>query len=109
MISNCSRFFTKALFVNTKPNLLTYPAFSLSRNLSIHLHQVLAMASESASSSPFKKIQIQRDDTAFDAYVIGKEDDLGIVVLQDWWGVDFEIKKHAIEAHSNCTCISFKN
>jgi len=48
-----------------------------------------------ASSSPFKKIQIQREDTAFDAYVVGKEDAPGIVVLQEWWGVDFEIKNHA--------------
>lgn len=31
----------------------------------------------------------------FDAYVIGKEDAPGIVVLQEWWGVDFEIKNHA--------------
>lgn len=53
----------KTPFVHTKPNLLTYPAFSLSRNLSIHLHQVRAMASDSASSSTFKKIKIQRDDT----------------------------------------------
>ncbi|CAI9761455.1 unnamed protein product [Fraxinus pennsylvanica] len=107
MISSCSRFFTKAIFVNTKPNLLTYPAFFLSRNLSIHLHQVSAVASESVSSSAFKKIQIQRDDAvsavasesvsssafkkiqiqrddaAFDAYVIGKEDAPGIVVLHE--------------------------
>lgn len=31
----------------------------------------------------------------FDAYVIGKEDAPGIVVLQEWWGVDYEIKNHA--------------
>lgn len=31
----------------------------------------------------------------FDAYVIGKDDAPGIVVLQEWWGVDFEIKNHA--------------
>lgn len=34
-------------------------------------------------------------DQAFDAYVVGKEDSPGIVVLQEWWGVDFEIKNHA--------------
>ncbi|CAA2961167.1 carboxymethylenebutenolidase homolog [Olea europaea subsp. europaea] len=56
---------------------------------------VRAMASDSASSSTFKKIKIQRDDTTFDAYVIGKEDAPGLVVLQEWWGVDFEIKNHA--------------
>ncbi|KAJ4730063.1 Protein usf [Melia azedarach] len=50
-----------------------------------------------SATSPFKKIQIQRDDTTFDAYVVGKEDAPGIVVLQEWWGVDFEIKNHAIK------------
>ncbi|XP_020238418.1 uncharacterized protein LOC109817550 [Cajanus cajan] len=49
------------------------------------------------ASSPFKKIQIQRDDTTFDAYVVGKEDAPGIVVIQEWWGVDFEIKNHAVK------------
>lgn len=47
------------------------------------------------ADSAFKKIQIQRDDTTFDAYVVGKEDAPGVVVLQEWWGVDFEIKNHA--------------
>ncbi|CAI0460354.1 unnamed protein product [Linum tenue] len=56
--------------------------------------QVRAMA---ASADSFKKIQIQREDTTFDAYVVGKEDAPGIVVLQEWWGVDFEIKNHAIK------------
>lgn len=32
---------------------------------------------------------------SFDAYVIGKDDAPGIVVVQEWWGVDFEIKNHA--------------
>ncbi|CAI0550816.1 unnamed protein product [Linum tenue] len=36
-------------------------------------------------------------DQTFDAYVVGKEDAPGIVVLQEWWGVDFEIKNHAIK------------
>ncbi|KAL5730027.1 carboxymethylenebutenolidase [Ranunculus cassubicifolius] len=50
------------------------------------------------SASPeFRKVQIQREDTTFDAYVVGKEDAPGIVVLQEWWGVDFEIKNHAIK------------
>ncbi|CAI9090122.1 OLC1v1024816C1 [Oldenlandia corymbosa var. corymbosa] len=53
------------------------------------------MASSAADSSPFKKVQIQRDDTTFDAYVIGKDDAPGIVVVQEWWGVDFEIKNNA--------------
>ncbi|KAH9330696.1 hypothetical protein KI387_002804, partial [Taxus chinensis] len=36
-----------------------------------------------------------RDDTTLDAYVMGKEDAPGVVVLQEWWGVDYEIKNHA--------------
>lgn len=31
----------------------------------------------------------------FDAYVVGKESAPGIVVLQEWWGVDYEIRNHA--------------
>jgi carboxymethylenebutenolidase len=52
-----------------------------------------AMASSAAPE--FQKIEIQRDDTTFNAYVVGKEDAPGIVVLQEWWGVDYEIKNHA--------------
>uniref|UniRef100_A0A2P2PI63 Uncharacterized protein MANES_13G068200 n=1 Tax=Rhizophora mucronata TaxID=61149 RepID=A0A2P2PI63_RHIMU len=87
----------------TSATLLKNPAFTVSslvRTLAPSLSgcrfQVRAMA-ESASASPFKKIQIQRDDTTFDAYVVGKEDAPGIVVLQEWWGVDFEIKNHAVK------------
>lgn len=52
-----------------------------------------------ATTTPleFKKVQITRDDTTFDAYIVGKEDAPGIVVLQEWWGVDFEIKNHALK------------
>ncbi|CAA0815472.1 alpha/beta-Hydrolases superfamily protein [Striga hermonthica] len=59
------------------------------------LRQVRAMATNSDVSSPFKKVQIERDNSTFDAYVIGRDDAPGIVVLQEWWGVDFEIKNHA--------------
>uniref|UniRef100_A0A0D6R4Q9 Dienelactone hydrolase domain-containing protein n=1 Tax=Araucaria cunninghamii TaxID=56994 RepID=A0A0D6R4Q9_ARACU len=52
-----------------------------------------AMASTAAPD--FQKIQIQREDMTFDAYVTGKQDAPGIVVLQEWWGVDYEIKNHA--------------
>lgn len=52
-----------------------------------------AMASSAALE--FEKIEIKRDDTTFNAYVVGKEDAPGIVVLQEWWGVDYEIKNHA--------------
>uniref|UniRef100_A0A453E3P0 Dienelactone hydrolase domain-containing protein n=1 Tax=Aegilops tauschii subsp. strangulata TaxID=200361 RepID=A0A453E3P0_AEGTS len=53
-----------------------------------------AMASDAASQ--FHKIQIQREDTTFDVYVVGKENAPGVVVLQEWWGVDYEVKNHAI-------------
>jgi len=33
----------------------------------------------------------------FDAYVVGREDAPGIVVIQEWWGVDYEIKNHAVK------------
>lgn len=49
-----------------------------------------------SASSQFQKVQIHRDDTTFDAYVVGKENAPGIVVIQEWWGVDFEIKNHAV-------------
>ncbi|XP_076931885.1 uncharacterized protein LOC143597194 [Bidens hawaiensis] len=49
------------------------------------------------STSELKKIQIQQEDTTFDAHVIGKDDAPGIVVIQEWWGVDFEIKNHALK------------
>jgi len=37
------------------------------------------------------------NDQTFDAYVVGKEDAPGIVVIQEWWGVDYEIKNHAVK------------
>lgn len=54
-------------------------------------------AAAAAGSAPFTKVRIQREDTAFDAYVVGKDNAPGIVVLQEWWGVDFEIKNHALK------------
>ncbi|BAT92154.1 uncharacterized protein HKW66_Vig0217650 [Vigna angularis] len=66
--------------------------FSLS-SISVPFHHSMA----TTASSPFKKIQIQRDDTTFDAYVVGREDAPGIVVIQEWWGVDYEIKNHAVK------------
>ncbi|KAK6157277.1 hypothetical protein DH2020_011525 [Rehmannia glutinosa] len=97
MMSYGSRLFTKTLFNKSKSTSST--AFSFIRThfpASCSLpHQVRAMATDSAASSPFKKVQIQRENTTFDAYVIGKDDAPGIVVLQEWWGVDFEIKNHA--------------
>ncbi|KAI3851251.1 hypothetical protein MKX03_002239 [Papaver bracteatum] len=72
--------------------------FSLARTLSPITSRLQIRSSMSTSVTPdFKKVQIQRDDLSFDAYVVGKEDAPGIVVLQEWWGVDFEIKNHAIK------------
>jgi carboxymethylenebutenolidase len=31
----------------------------------------------------------------FDAYVSGNQSAPGIVVLQEWWGVDYEVKNNA--------------
>ncbi|XP_055810854.1 uncharacterized protein LOC129880707 [Solanum dulcamara] len=91
MISTCSRILSGGLFIVNKPTHTTR-ARTLSPRLSGYRFQLRAMAD---SATPFKKVQIQRDDTIFDAYVIGKDDAPGIVVLQEWWGVDFEIKNHA--------------
>ncbi|XP_011100307.1 uncharacterized protein LOC105178517 [Sesamum indicum] len=98
MMSYGSRFFTKALFTKSKTASSSCTALSLVRThfaSSTSLPRVRAMATDSAASSPFKKVQIQRENTTFDAYVIGKDNAPGIVVLQEWWGVDFEIKNHA--------------
>ncbi|CAH8361519.1 unnamed protein product [Eruca vesicaria subsp. sativa] len=73
-----SRFFSSSLCRSSIP--------------SFHRSSIRSMA-----DSAFKKIQIQRDDTTFDAYVVGKDNAPGIVVIQEWWGVDFEIKNHAIK------------
>jgi dienelactone hydrolase len=50
-----------------------------------------------------EKVKIVRNGDGkieFDAYVVGKEGDPGIVVIQEWWGIDFEIKKHATDIAS---------
>ncbi|CAN6445356.1 unnamed protein product [Victoria cruziana] len=79
----------KPLFSPTLPRHLTRVASSkLPSSFSIR-----SMAT--SPSAEFQKIQIQGDDTTFDAYIIGKEGGPGLVVLQEWWGVDFEIKNHA--------------
>lgn len=92
MLCAGSRIFPKPLdllkFAASPHSPRTLPRPSLS--LLIQIRSAMA-----DSTSNFKKVQIQRGDTAFDAYVIGKDDAPGIVVLQEWWGVDFEIKNHA--------------
>ncbi|CAK9157976.1 unnamed protein product [Ilex paraguariensis] len=90
MVSYSSRIFTRTFPKST--------AFGLTRTLSpfstgSRLNQIRSMS----DSTQFKKIQIQRDDNTFDAYVVGKENAPGIVVLQEWWGVDFEVKNHALK------------
>ncbi|MCO5592851.1 hypothetical protein L7F22_046855 [Adiantum nelumboides] len=55
-----------------------------------------ALRSMATSSSPaFNRVHIKRDDQSFDAYVLGEPSAPGIVVLQEWWGVDYEVKNHA--------------
>ncbi|XAR68115.1 hypothetical protein NMG60_11003128 [Bertholletia excelsa] len=83
MLGICSRTFAKPFLK---------PAYSLAKPFIARL-QVRSIMADSA----FKKVQIQRDDTVFDAYVVGKEDAPGIVVIQEWWGVEFEIKNHALK------------
>jgi dienelactone hydrolase len=36
----------------------------------------------------------------FDAYVVGEKGAPGIVVVQEWCGIDYEIMKHAINIAS---------
>uniref|UniRef100_F6HIC8 Dienelactone hydrolase domain-containing protein n=1 Tax=Vitis vinifera TaxID=29760 RepID=F6HIC8_VITVI len=62
----CSRSLTKTLL---KP---------LVRTLSISPSRLQVRSMAESASSPFKKIQIQRDDT-------------------EWWGVDYEVKNHALK------------
>ncbi|KAJ6826184.1 uncharacterized protein M6B38_372215 [Iris pallida] len=89
------------LLLTRKPFLFpttTSLSSSSSSNLLSHFgRHFLPIRSSMAQSSsdPFQKIQITRDDTTFDAYVVGEEKAPGIVVLQEWWGVDFEVKNHA--------------
>ncbi|EOA27658.1 hypothetical protein CARUB_v10023806mg [Capsella rubella] len=82
--SSSSRFFSSSIG----------KAYSLSRS---SIPSFSRFSVRSMADSAFKKIQIQRDDTTFDAYVVGKDDSPGVVVIQEWWGVDFEIKNHAIK------------
>ncbi|KZV17711.1 carboxymethylenebutenolidase [Dorcoceras hygrometricum] len=93
-----SRFFRRAILGNfnyASPSAFSFSTVRTTLSFSSSFRQVRAMASDSAASSPFKKVQIRRDSITFDAYVTGKDDAPGIIVLQEWWGVDFEIKNHA--------------
>lgn len=89
------------LLVKRAASFFSFPQFSAHRSaLSSPLRRLSASFSPARSmaasaSDEFQKVQITRDDTTFDAYVVGKENAPGIVVLQEWWGVDFEVKNHA--------------
>ncbi|GLT28298.1 hypothetical protein SLA2020_032400 [Shorea laevis] len=86
-----AKLFTKFLIRSSSSSSLL--ALSSSRPSS-----GVSVRSMAGSPAPtFKKIQILREDTEFDAYVVGNENAPGIVVLQEWWGVDFEIKNHALK------------
>ncbi|CAM6087649.1 unnamed protein product [Calypogeia fissa] len=69
----------------------------------LHAHIVPAAAliiraMASTTESELSKVAIKRNgdgETVFDAYVVGSKGAPGIVVLQEWWGIDFEIKNHA--------------
>ncbi|CAN6701990.1 unnamed protein product [Malus baccata var. baccata] len=55
--------------------------------------------STATSFSPIRTLSpsaLSRFST-FDAYGVGNDGAPGIVVLQEWWGVDFEIKNHAVK------------
>ncbi|KAH7686235.1 carboxymethylenebutenolidase protein [Dioscorea alata] len=80
----------------SSPFSISAKAYTLGRLARRTLSPIRSMAS-SAADERFQKVQIQRDDTVFDAYVVGKENAPGIVVLQEWWGVDFEVKNHALK------------
>lgn len=47
--------------------------------------------------SLLRLLSIHLINQTFDAYVVGKEDAPGIVVVQEWWGVDYEVKNHALK------------
>lgn len=55
----------------------------------------VALKTMATLSTHLQKIQIPRQNSSFDAYVIGEQTAPGIVVLQEWWGVDYEVKNHA--------------
>ncbi|KAI4322520.1 hypothetical protein L6164_022206 [Bauhinia variegata] len=85
MNSSFSRFLFPISKGNSSAFSLTGTIFSCVSPFSVH-------SIADSSYAPFNKIQIQMDDTTFGAYVIGKDDAPGIVVLQEAWGVNFEIK-----------------
>ncbi|KAJ7243629.1 hypothetical protein O6H91_Y433500 [Diphasiastrum complanatum] len=61
-----------------------------------HVCRAMAVAATSVDQG-FEKIQIQRENgnSVFDVYVKGEEGAPGVVVVQEWWGVDYEVKNHA--------------
>ncbi|XP_030459594.1 uncharacterized protein LOC115679989 [Syzygium oleosum] len=92
--SSSSRIFSRTIAKSTTSSLFSSPR-SAPRLATRSMAD--SAAASAASAAPFTKVRIQREDTAFDAYVVGKDNAPGIVVLQEWWGVDFEIKNHALK------------
>ncbi|CAA7402089.1 unnamed protein product [Spirodela intermedia] len=76
------------------------PVARLSVIASARLRARAMACSAVVPDSRFQKVQIRREDATFDAYVAGKENAPGIVVLQEWWGVDFEVKNNALKIAS---------
>ncbi|KAL6539317.1 hypothetical protein OROGR_011966 [Orobanche gracilis] len=82
VLRSSTRFFTTSPVRTISP--FAPPRFSSARSID--------------DSAPFQKIQIPRvgRTSTFDGYLVGEHDAPGIVVLQDWLGVDYHAKKHAL-------------
>ncbi|KAF2284924.1 hypothetical protein GH714_032595 [Hevea brasiliensis] len=98
--SSARRVFTPTTLHKPPTTFSFLRPFSLP--LSASRFQVRAMADSASAPAPFKKIAIHRDDTTFDAYVVGKEDAPGIVVLQECLyrgkvGLDVAEAQHLME------------
>ncbi|KAL6569042.1 hypothetical protein OROGR_000767 [Orobanche gracilis] len=82
--SSATRFFTTSPVRTIKP--FVSPRLSSARSIDV--------------SAPFQKIQIptklKRRNNKFDGYVVGESKAPGIVVLQDWLGVDYHVQNHAL-------------
>jgi hypothetical protein len=88
--------------------LFTTPSFAGQRRREAHLgHHLCCFSYQSGTTrsiaSNLQKVKIERngdEKIEFDVYVVGEKGAPGIVVVQEWWGVDYEIKKHAINIAS---------
>jgi len=86
----------------------TTPSVAGKRRREAHLgHHLCCFSYQSGTTrsiaSNLEKVKIERNGDGkieFDVYVVGEKGAPGIVVVQEWWGVDYEIKKHAINIAS---------